>query len=122
MGLTVNGQVTTLTTELEQLKSELQEKLEEVDKQLQLLKETVFYAELVEQNPTTWEQVREKRNLLLQQSDWTMITGVTVPQREWSLYRQILRDIPQTYEGLDPETINWPTPPSIAGPNTTPVE
>lgn len=122
MGLTVNNQVTALTQELEQLKLQLEEKLEEVDQQLKLLKETVFYAELIEQNPTTWEEVRVKRNLLLQQSDWTMVTGATVPQREWSLYRQILRDIPQTYKKFAPELIQWPEEPSIAGPNTTPVE
>ena len=66
--------------------------------------------------------MRVKRDLLLMESDWTMITGATVDQREWSRYRQILRDLPQTYKGLDPEQIEWPIQPSVAGPNTTPVE
>jgi len=122
MGLTVNNQAKSLTEELGKLKEELETKLEEIDQQLKLLKDTVFYAELLDDAPTTWEGVREKRNMLLRKSDWTMITGVTVPQREWSLYRQILRDIPQTYKDLDPELIQWPVEPSSEGPNTTPVE
>lgn len=122
MGLTVNHQNSALVAELKELKAELKKKLKEIDKQLKVLADTVFYADLLEDIPSTWEEVRKKRNMLLQKSDWTMITGVTVPQREWSLYRQILRDIPQTYKGLSPEAINWPVEPSILGPNTSPVE
>lgn len=122
MGLTVNHQTSALTAELEKLKSELEKKLKQIDKQLKVLKETVFYADFIEEIPSTWEEVRKKRDMLLQKSDWTMITGATVPQREWSLYRQILRDIPQTYKGLEPEAINWPVEPTTAGPNTSPVE
>jgi hypothetical protein len=51
-----------------------------------------------------------------------MITGATVDQREWSKYRQILRDLPQTYAQSEPKQIIWPVEPSVAGPNTTPVE
>ena len=51
-----------------------------------------------------------------------MTTGCTVDQREWSRYRQILRDLPQTYKGYEPQQIKWPEAPSTAGPNTTPVE
>lgn len=122
MGLTVNHDYIVLAGELALLKAELQDKLEEIDEQLFVLKQTVFHASLIDEQPTTWDVVRAKRDLLLMGSDWTMITGATVDQREWSRYRQILRDLPQTYKGLDPEQVEWPVEPSTAGPNTTPVE
>lgn len=122
MGLTVNQNTAVLAAELTALKIELEEKLQEIDEQFLLLKETVFYSDSLEDQPTTWEGVRLKRNLLLKNSDWTMITGATVDQREWSKYRQILRDLPQTYGQLEPEQIVWPVEPSVAGPNTTLVE
>lgn len=122
MGLTVNYSTAVLAAELTALKVELEEKLQKIDEQLLLLKETVFYSDSLENQLTTWEGVRLKRDLLLKNSDWTMITGATVDQREWSKYRQILRDLPQTYGQLKPEQIAWPVEPSVAGPNTTPVE
>ena len=66
--------------------------------------------------PDPWESIRQKRDQLIRDSDWTMIPGVTVDQAQWSAYRQILRDIPQTY--TNPEDVIWPTPPSTSGPNT----
>jgi len=66
--------------------------------------------------PDSWETIREKRDQLIASSDWTMIPGATVDQAQWSAYRQILRDIPQTY--TNPEDVIWPTPPSTSGPNT----
>lgn len=64
----------------------------------------------------TWETIRAKRDQLILDSDWTMIPGATVDQRSWSAYRQILRDLPQTYP--TPESVIWPDVPSTAGPNT----
>lgn len=122
MGLTVNHNTAALAVELTALKAELEEKLQEIDKQLLLLKETVFCANLLDIDPVTWDEVRAKRDLLLVNSDWTMITGATVDQREWSKYRQILRDLPQTYKGLSVDQVVWPVEPSLVGPNTTPVE
>jgi len=122
MGLTVNQDFLILANELALLKADLQNKLQEIDEQLFILKQTVFRASLIDKQPTTWDVVRAKRDLLLMESDWTMITGATVDQREWSKYRQILRDLPQTYKGLNPEQVEWPVEPSTTGPNTTPVE
>jgi hypothetical protein len=122
MGLTVNQELLSLVSELKALKSELEVKLEAINEQLLVLKETVFCADLLEDQPSTWEGARLKRDFLLKNSDWTMITGATVDQREWSRYRQILRDIPQTYKNLNPKQIKWPVEPPVAGPNTTPVE
>ena len=68
----------------------------------------------------TWDTIRAKRDQLIRDTDWTMIPGATVDQSQWAAYRQILRDLPQTYD--NPEDVVWPTQPSTSGPNTTPVE
>ena len=68
--------------------------------------------------PSDWDLVREKRDLLLRNSDWTMTTGATVDQAQWSAYREKLRDIPQTYKGKETSEIVWPTAPSTKGPNS----
>ena len=54
--------------------------------------------------------LREKRNKLLQETDWT--SGVDVPealQQKYTTYRQALRDITDTYTSLD--NVVWPTKP-----------
>lgn len=68
--------------------------------------------------PYTWEQALAKRDKALHDSDWTMIPGCTVDQHAWAVYRQVLRDIPQTFAGCDPLEIVWPEKPTTAGPNT----
>lgn len=40
-------------------------------------------------------QHREKRDLLLAQSDWTQVADTPVDKQEWATYRQALRDLPQ---------------------------
>ena len=47
-----------------------------------------------------------------------MIPGATVDQAQWSAYRQVIRDIPQTFKDFAPKNVIWPTQPSTAGPNT----
>ena len=66
----------------------------------------------------TWDDIRSKRDSILQATDWTMTTGATVDQAQWSAYRQVIRDIPQTYKDKTPDDVVWPTQPSTAGPNT----
>ena len=59
-----------------------------------------------------WEDVRRKRNRLLVESDWISISDVPLSEADkdkWKIYRQKLRDIPQTFE--DPENIIWPKKP-----------
>ena len=63
-----------------------------------------------------WLAIRAKRDSLIRESDWTMTPGATVDQAQWTAYRQVLRDLPQTYE--NPEDVVWPTVPSTSGPNT----
>ena len=66
----------------------------------------------------TWNDIRNERNRILQTTDWTMTTGATVDQAQWTAYRQVIRDIPQTYKDKTPDDVVWPTQPSTAGPNT----
>ena len=66
----------------------------------------------------TWDDIRSKRDSILQATDWTMTTGATVDQAQWAAYRQVIRDIPQTYKDKTPDDVVWPTQPSTAGPNT----
>ena len=66
----------------------------------------------------TWNDIRSKRDGILQSTDWTMTTGATVDQAQWAAYRQVIRDIPQTYAGKTPDDVVWPTQPSTSGPNT----
>ena len=73
-------------------------------------------------NAITWDTIRAKRDQLIADSDWTMIPGATVDQAAWAAYRQVLRDLPQTYAATGPESVVWPVEPSTAGPNTTELE
>lgn len=56
-----------------------------------------------------WDEIRDLRNNLLSQSDWTQLIDVNLPnQSEWQSYRQQLRDITNQ---SDPFNIVWPTKP-----------
>ena len=69
-------------------------------------------------NTLTWDSIRATRDQILKDTDWTMTTGATVDQSQWAAYRQVIRDIPQTYKDKTPDDVVWPTQPSTAGPNT----
>ena len=63
---------------------------------------------------TKAEEAIARRNWLLADSDWTQISDVSMDndlRNEWSVYRQALRDI--TAQNTFPETIQWPTIPSV---------
>lgn len=58
------------------------------------------------------DEVREERNKLIKQSDWTMLADAPfsdTKKAEWVAYRQSLRDIPQ--QSGFPFSVNWPTNP-----------
>lgn len=58
-----------------------------------------------------WIVVRTKRNLLLQESDWTQLPDCPISsekKEEWQTYRQQLRDVTNQ---PDPKNIIWPTKP-----------
>ena len=69
-------------------------------------------------DPLTWENIRATRDQILRDTDWTMTTGATVDQAQWAAYRQVIRDIPQTYKDKTPDDVVWPTQPSTKGPNS----
>lgn len=56
-----------------------------------------------------WNQIREQRNQLLKDSDWTQISDYDLGienKEQWALYRQELRDLPDNQ--LNPFDIQWP--------------
>ena len=63
--------------------------------------------------------LREQRNLLLYQTDWTQNDDVpTETKTKWQTYRQQLRDLPATASpklnseyDLDDTSVTWPTEP-----------
>tara|TARA_R100001440_G_scaffold28384_1_gene46017 strand:+ start:5839 stop:6222 length:384 start_codon:yes stop_codon:yes gene_type:complete len=75
-------------------------------------------AEAADTETLTWDSIRSTRDQILRDTDWTMTTGATVDQAQWAAYRQVIRDIPQTYKDKTPDDVIWPTQPSTKGPNT----
>ena len=57
------------------------------------------------------QEVREKRNHFLKNSDWTQVSDAPVDQAEWATYRQALRDIPS--QAGFPNEVTWPTEPEV---------
>jgi len=46
-------------------------------------------------------KLRLERNVLLKESDWVMVTDYNPPNKdEWVIYRQALRDLPQTQPNI----------------------
>ena len=56
-----------------------------------------------------WEYVRRKRNRLLTETDWMVLSDTTEISDAWKTYRQALRDLPANTS--DPENPTWPTKP-----------
>lgn len=70
----------------------------------------VEVAELTEEElqsrvDSQWALIRNQRNQLLAQSDWTQLADTPVNKDKWALYRQELRDITTQ---ADPFNIEWP--------------
>jgi hypothetical protein len=60
-------------------------------------------------NEDKWNDVRSKRNMLLEQSDWTQLNDIDETiKNKWISYRKDLRDITKQ---LNPANVIWPTPP-----------
>ena len=60
----------------------------------------------------TWNNIRDQRERLLTNSDWTALNDAPLTVEDanaWRAYRQALRDIPQTY--LNAADVVWPTQP-----------
>ena len=57
-----------------------------------------------------WDIVKQQRDTLLQQSDYTQLPDVPLDNKpEWATYRQELRDVTNQ---PDPFNIVWPVPPA----------
>ena len=54
-------------------------------------------------------QIRQERNTLLADCDWTQVSDAPVNQVAWQTYRQALRDV-TSQEGF-PYDVTWPTKP-----------
>jgi hypothetical protein len=62
--------------------------------------------------PMTWENIRESRNYLLMNCDWTVLPDsplTSETRQEWVDYRQSLRDITSVFS--DPNDVIWPLSP-----------
>lgn len=66
------------------------------------------YLNLLSSAPAKEEMVRNKRDELLRQTDWTASTDVTMSD-EMRAYRQALRDVPA--QAGFPDNVTWPTKP-----------
>jgi len=63
-----------------------------------------------EMDENAWLFLRNTRNALLQESDWTQVGDIPVAIKEaWLPYRQALRDLPNTT--VDPKAVAWPEAP-----------
>ena len=60
---------------------------------------------------TSWEQLREDRNKRLDQTDPKTLLPAGTEHDRWATYRQELRDVPQTYEGVEAHTVPAPVSP-----------
>ena len=107
MALTQNSDLSNLLAKFEILKAEVAS-----------LDERINEYKVLELEDDSWENVRKKRDYLLKSTDWTTTSDSTVDQAQWAAYRQILRDLPQTYKDKTSDDVVWPTQPSTAGPNT----
>ena len=61
--------------------------------------------ELQSRVDSQWQVIRNQRNQLLKDSDWTQLADTPVDKDKWALYRQELRDITTQ---ADPFNIEWP--------------
>ena len=60
-------------------------------------------------NDEKWNVLRNKRNDLLKDSDFTQLGDSPSNAVTWQVYRKLLRDLPTDYPNAD--DVIWPTPP-----------
>ena len=81
------------------------------------MKDTWEYAGMIDTLPPeqlpvawVWERLRLRRDQLLAQSDFRMITDAPWDTAPWVTYRQALRDLPDVT--TDPRLAVWPVIPT----------
>ena len=57
-----------------------------------------------------WKRIRQERNKLLSETDWTQIPDCTINKQVWLDYRNALRNLPQNFS--NPHQVVWPTKPA----------
>jgi hypothetical protein len=57
-----------------------------------------------------WERLRNRRDQLLAQTDFRMVSDAPWDTEPWAAYRQALRDLPE--QTGDPREAVWPDPPT----------
>ena len=71
---------------------------------------TWTFTEDPDQLQVYWNGLRQIRNNLLAESDWTQLTDVTADKESWATYRKALRDLPGTT--TNPASPVWPEKPT----------
>lgn len=118
MGLTSIGDIAVLYEKIEQLEKDLVATEESLQRQICELQDILFEGDILIEEDESWEIIRKKRDYLLKSTDWIMTPGSTLDQSAWAAYRQVLRDLPQTYAKTGLSSIRWPKRPAVSGPNT----
>jgi len=62
----------------------------------------------------TWDDIREQRNKMLTDCDWTILPDspkTTDEKTQWTTYRQSLRDVTTTFS--TPDSVEWPHIPGV---------
>lgn len=72
--------------------------------------ENAGQAQIEERTEQEGERVRQQRNQLLANSDWTQLPDAPVDASVWGSYRAALRDVPS--QAGFPWEINWPIAPA----------
>ena len=70
---------------------------------------TEVWTETQRESAVAEKNIRDQRNQLLSQTDWTQLSDSSVAST-WTTYRQELRDVP-AQDGF-PYSVTWPTEPS----------
>lgn len=128
-GLTVVGDIKVLYDSVQVLEQELKNEQENQNKnyklilvgiveRLEKLEDICFEEKILQEDNTSWNIVRAKRNYLLKSTDWTAVSGCTIAPMAWVEYRQELRDLPQKFAAAKLDQIVWPVQPSTNGPHT----
>jgi len=65
---------------------------------------------ILDGTPIVWKRIRQERNKLLSETDWTQIPDCTVNKQAWLDYRNALRNLPQNFN--NPLEVVWPTKPA----------
>lgn len=63
----------------------------------------------------TWDELKQARNMMLLGTDKVLVQNLLTDEQkiEFEAYRQLLRDLPVTFAGIDPWKVPFPDEPNI---------